>query len=47
MVESRPARDIGRSFVGRQEEMAGLTAALEDAVAGRGKLVMLAGEPGI
>ena len=47
MVESRPTREIGRSFVGRQEEMAGLTAALEDAVAGRGKLVMLAGEPGI
>ncbi len=34
-------------FVGRQQEMAGLTAAMEDALAGRGRLVMLAGEPGI
>ena len=40
----------GRSpdiFVGRQREMAELTAALEDALSGRGRLVMLAGEPGI
>ena len=34
-------------FVGRQREMEQLTAALEDARAGRGRLVMLAGEPGI
>jgi predicted ATPase len=39
-----PARDV---FVGRQREMAELKAALEDALAGRGRLVMLAGEPGI
>ena len=34
-------------FVGRQREMAELTAALEDALAGQGRLVMLVGEPGI
>ncbi|MCH8746021.1 MAG: AAA family ATPase, partial [Chloroflexi bacterium] len=37
----------GRIFVGRQPEMAGLKAAMDDAVAGHGRLVMLAGEPGI
>ena len=34
-------------FVGRQREMAELTAALDDALSGRGRLVMLMGEPGI
>lgn len=34
-------------FVGREREMAQLTAALEDAISGRGRLVMLVGEPGI
>ena len=34
-------------FVGRQQEMADLKAALEDAMSGRGRLVMLVGEPGI
>ena len=34
-------------FVGRQLEMDTLITALDDAVAGRGRLVMLAGEPGI
>ena len=34
-------------FVGRQREMAELRAALEDAMAGRGQMVMLAGELGI
>ncbi len=47
MVESRPARNIGRVFVGRQREMAQLTAALDDAITGQGRIVMLAGEPGI
>ena len=47
MVESYPASDIGRVFVGRQQEMAQLRAALDDAVSGQGRLVMLAGEPGI
>ena len=43
------AADIGLSpdFVGRSREMAELTAALDDALAGRGRMVMLAGEPGI
>ena len=36
-----------RIFVGRQREMAGLMAALDSAVAGQGRLVMLVGEPGI
>ena len=34
-------------FVGRQQEMAALEAALHDALFGQGRLVMLAGEPGI
>ena len=37
----------GRIFVGRLPEMAGLRAAMDNAVAGHGRLVMLAGEPGI
>ena len=47
MVESQPTREIGRVFVGRQQEMAALRSALNDALSGRGQLVMLAGEPGI
>ena len=47
MVESQPTRDIGHVFVGRQQEMAELRKALGDALGGRGRLVMLAGEPGI
>ena len=39
---------IGSSgFVGREQEMGELRGALEEAMAGRGQLVMLAGEPGI
>ena len=34
-------------FVGREREIADLTAALDGAIAGRGRLVMLVGEPGI
>ena len=34
-------------FVGRESEMAELSAALDDAHSGRGRIVMLAGEPGI
>ncbi len=54
MVESQPPNNpipglspISGSFVGRQQEMGELQAALEDASAGHGRLVMLAGEPGI
>lgn len=36
-----------RFFVGRQEELADLTSALEDAALGQGSLVLLTGEPGI
>jgi transcriptional regulator with AAA-type ATPase domain len=35
------------TFVGRQQEMAELKAALQDTLAGRGRLIMLAGQPGI
>jgi len=37
----------GGVFVGRQREMGDLKACLEDALSGRGRLVMLVGEPGI
>ena len=45
MVESHPNRETGRIFVGRRREMAELTAAFDDALSGRGRIVMLAGEP--
>lgn len=34
-------------FIGRQREMAELEAGLDSALAGRGRLILLAGEPGI
>ena len=37
----------GQKFVGRQREMETLSGALADAISGQGRLVMLAGEPGI
>ncbi|MCI0825634.1 MAG: serine/threonine-protein kinase PknK, partial [Chloroflexi bacterium] len=37
----------GGVFVGRQREMGDLKACLEDTLSGRGRLVMLVGEPGI
>ena len=37
----------GQIFVGRQREMETLNAALNDALDGRGRVVMLVGEPGI
>ena len=37
----------GGIFVGRQQEMAELTAALGESMSGQGRLVMLVGEPGI
>jgi DNA-binding SARP family transcriptional activator/tetratricopeptide (TPR) repeat protein len=43
-----PAPDAARSaFVGREREFAELAAGLDDAVAGRGRLFLVAGEPGI
>ncbi|MCH7625695.1 MAG: AAA family ATPase, partial [Chloroflexi bacterium] len=48
-VEEANALDslAGGVFVGRQAEMGQLKAALEDALSGRGRMVMLVGEPGI
>jgi class 3 adenylate cyclase len=40
-------RLAGGVFVGREKEMDGLRAGLEDALSGRGRLLMLVGEPGI
>jgi hypothetical protein len=37
----------GRLFVGRGRECGAVTAALDEALAGRGRLVLLSGEPGI
>jgi len=47
MVESNPTGSIARVFIGRQTEFAELEANVAEAVAGQGRLVMLAGEPGI
>ena len=47
MVESNAPGNIARGFIGRQTELAELEANVAGAVAGRGRLVMLAGEPGI
>ena len=46
-VADIPVVSTGSVFVGRQRELGVLKAALEDARAGRGRVVMLAGEPGI
>ncbi len=43
-VEAEPARG---AFVGREAELGELVAGLDDAFAGRGRLFLLAGEPGI
>jgi predicted ATPase len=34
-------------FIGRQEELVKMTNSLDDAISGQGRIVMLAGEPGI
>ena len=44
---SSPNSQLRNIFVGRQREMAELTAALDAALSGQGRLVMLVGEPGI
>ncbi len=43
----RPEASAGNEFVGRKRELGALKAALEDALAGQGRLAMLVGEPGI
>ena len=46
-ISANAAIGLSPGFVGRQREMGELVSALEDALAGRGQLVMLVGEPGI
>jgi DNA-binding SARP family transcriptional activator/tetratricopeptide (TPR) repeat protein len=41
------AASAGGAFVGRERELSELAAGLDDALAGRGSLILLAGEPGI
>jgi DNA-binding CsgD family transcriptional regulator/RecA/RadA recombinase len=43
----RNARSAKAVFIGRQREMAELETALDEALSGRGRVVMLVGEPGI
>ena len=45
--KARPGSGASGAFVGRERELAELVGALEDALAGRGRLVLVAGEPGI
>ena len=42
-----PVTSRGSAFVGRERELAELAGGLDDAFAGRGRLFLLAGEPGI
>jgi predicted ATPase len=42
-----PPQPLGGVFVGREREMQVLRAALDDAVSGHGRLMLLVGEPGI
>ena len=44
---SSPHNELRDIFVGRERELGQLRTALDDSLAGRGRLVMLAGEPGI
>ena len=44
LTNSRPPPS---DFIGRHQEMAELEEVLDDALSGRGRIVMLAGEPGI
>lgn len=45
--DARPLADSYRLFVGRDKELEAMVRAFEDASAGRGTLLLLAGEPGI
>jgi ATP/maltotriose-dependent transcriptional regulator MalT len=44
---TQPRRSEAGVFVGRQQEMVQLKAALDEALAGQGRVAMIAGEPGI
>src|SRR5215831_10721196 len=44
---SPPAWSADGSFIGREREMEELRTGLEDACSGRGRLLLLTGEPGI
>ena len=46
-LDSRGNESRASGFIGRRQELAVLTAALDETLAGRGQMVMLAGEPGI
>jgi DNA-binding winged helix-turn-helix (wHTH) protein/tetratricopeptide (TPR) repeat protein len=46
-LSMRPLRGDQPDFVGRAREIARLDAALDEALAGRGRLLLLAGQPGI
>ena len=46
-VRARATTGSGEVFVGRERELAALGTALDQALAGEGQIVMLAGEPGI
>ena len=46
-MEDAVRRAAGRVFVGRDREVAELVSGLEDAAGGRGRLFLIAGEPGI
>jgi tetratricopeptide (TPR) repeat protein len=46
-VEHPAGWGAGRAFVGRDRELADLVAGLEDAIAGRMRVLLIAGEPGI
>jgi predicted ATPase len=46
-TESLPQRTSIGAFVGRERELAELHAGVDDSVAGRGRLFLVSGEPGI
>jgi predicted ATPase len=46
-TRSTAGRASGRLFVGRERELAELRAGFEEALAGRGRLYLITGEPGI
>jgi DNA-binding SARP family transcriptional activator len=47
VVEPVPADDLSGGFVGREEELAALVADFDEVAAGRGRVVLVTGEPGI